>query len=141
GSAAFPFKTITQALELAREIRFGCPATHVSPSSPHTITIHVAPGTYVGAYTAFHTPLSGDVPDRSQCSEPEAARRTAFRGGRHNHDPDDSPPGEVATFLRCASRIKRNDVLVERRHELRTGAWQHPLAARRCVGRRVAIAD
>jgi len=54
GSAAFPFKTITQALELARQIRFGCPATHVLPSSPHTITIHVAPGMHVGAFTAFH---------------------------------------------------------------------------------------
>lgn len=71
GSAAFPFKTITQALDLAREIRFGCPATHVLPSSPHTITIHVAPGTYFGVFAASHSrseetlPLVLNVPNLS----------------------------------------------------------------------------
>jgi hypothetical protein len=62
GSAAFPFKTITQALELAREIRFGCPATHVLPSSPHTITIHVASGTYDGAFSASEEPSQETLP-------------------------------------------------------------------------------
>src|SRR5438477_11215886 len=62
GSAAFPFRTITQALELAREIRFGCPATHVLPSSPHTITIHVAPGVYFGTFAASNEPSHETLP-------------------------------------------------------------------------------
>ena len=55
GTAFAPFNTITQALQLARRIRFGCPANQ-SPPSNIPITIHVAAGTYFGA---FEPPQSG----------------------------------------------------------------------------------
>ncbi len=61
GSEGAPFRTITEALELAREIRFGCPAHGVSPSTG-TINVHVARGTYTGVFTADHDALLETFP-------------------------------------------------------------------------------
>jgi hypothetical protein len=96
GSAAFPFKTITQALDLAREIRFGCPATHVLPSSPHTITIHVAPGTYFGVFAASHSPSEETLP--LVLNVPNLSLQGALRF---------NPDGTMATATTLRPRIRQ----------------------------------
>lgn len=61
GSADAPFKTITQALELARKIRYGDPVAGISPS-PEKISICVAPGQYVGSFAPSDDPCLERLP-------------------------------------------------------------------------------
>jgi hypothetical protein len=61
GTVTFPFRTITRALELARKIRFGCPANQIPPST-QTINVHVARGTHVGTYASLHHPSLETLP-------------------------------------------------------------------------------
>jgi hypothetical protein len=61
GSEGAPFRTITEALQLARTIRFGCPSAHIPPST-HPINMHVARGTYTGVFRADHAALLETLP-------------------------------------------------------------------------------
>jgi hypothetical protein len=59
GSASAPYRTITEALELARTIRFGADG---SLASKERINVHVAAGTYVGSFSPSSDPLTEKLP-------------------------------------------------------------------------------
>ena len=96
GSASAPFKTITQALELARKIRFGAPAEGIV-ASKKTINLHVAAGTYVGSFAPSADPLMETLPVLLNVP------RLYLRGGLQFDKAGDIVPG-TETILRAATR-------------------------------------
>jgi hypothetical protein len=108
GSAQAPFRTITKALDRARELRFGSSPDHL-PNSKEIIVLRVSPGPYIGSFDpAVSNPSSPSYdPGKERLPLLLNIPRLVLRGSTVISDDENGLPTLVVTGTETVIRSDR----------------------------------